>query len=255
MRQRRWLELVKDYDCEIKYHPGKANVVADVLSRKKQSSLGCVLTYEEELVKELENLRLEVVVPPQSMSELLAALVIKPDLCSRIIEARRKDEKQEMLWYQIRMAHANDCRKAHDNVILYKNRLTVPNDFELKNEILEEAHSTLYSAHPGWTKMYRNLKPSFHWSGMKRDIAKFVEWCLACQWVKFLHQWPYGQLHPLEISEWKWDHITMDFVTKLPRTRRGNMAIWVIVDRLTKCAHFLLIPETYGADQLAKIYI
>lgn len=88
---------------------------------------------------------------------------------------------------------------------------------------------------------------------MKRDIANFVEHCLVCQQVKALYQRPYGQLQPLEIPEWKWDHIAMDFATKLPRTRRGNTAIWVIVYRLTKCAHFVLVPETYGADQLAKI--
>lgn len=103
--------------------------------------------------------------------------------------------------------------------------------------------------------MYQDLKQKFWWEGMKRGIALFVERCLACQQVKALHQRPYGTLQPLEIPEWKWDHITMDFVTRLPKSKRGNTAIWVIVDRLTKSAHFISIPITYGSDKLAIIYV
>lgn len=90
---------------------------------------------------------------------------------------------------------------------------------------------------------------------MKRSVTMFVERCLACQQVKALHQRPYGKLQPLEIPEWKWDHITMDFVTGLPKTKQGNTAIWVIVDRLTKCAHFIPIHITYGSEKLAQLYV
>ena len=88
--------------------------------------------------------------------------------------------------------------------------------------------------------MYKDLRQNYWWSGMKRDITQFVARCLVCQQVKAEHQRPAGFLQPLSIPEWKWEHITMDFVTGLPRTLGGNNAIWVIVDLLTKSAHFLL---------------
>jgi len=90
---------------------------------------------------------------------------------------------------------------------------------------------------------------------MKRDVAWFVERCLTCRRVKAEHQRPHGKLQPLEIPEWKWEQITMDFITKLPRTARGVDAIWVIVDRLTKSAHFLAISESSSAEKLAEIYV
>lgn len=90
---------------------------------------------------------------------------------------------------------------------------------------------------------------------MKKDVAYFVERCLTCLKVKAEHQRPSGQLQQIEIPKWKWDHITMDFVTKLPKTPKGYDAIWVIVDRLTKSAHFLPIKESYRLDRLAKLYI
>ena len=102
--------------------------------------------------------------------------------------------------------------------------------------------------------MYRDLKRSYWWNGMKKDIAVFVAQCLVCQQIKAEHQRPAGLLQKIEIPEWKWEHITMDFVVGLPRTRKGHDAIWVIVDRLTKSAHFLPIRRTDSLDQLAELY-
>ena len=90
---------------------------------------------------------------------------------------------------------------------------------------------------------------------MKREVAEFVARCLICQQVKAEHQRPAGLLQPLPIPEWKWEHITMDFVSGLPRTQRGHDCIWVIVDRLTKSAHFLPTRVTYGFDKLAQLYV
>ncbi|KAL0411152.1 UNVERIFIED_CONTAM: Transposon Ty3-I Gag-Pol polyprotein [Sesamum latifolium] len=103
--------------------------------------------------------------------------------------------------------------------------------------------------------MYRDLKRNFWWSGMKRDVEDFVARCLNCQKVKAEHQRPSGWLQPLDIPEWKWEHITMDFVTGLPRTRQGHDFIWVIVDRLAKSAHFIPVRTTYTLDKLVTIYI
>lgn len=109
--------------------------------------------------------------------------------------------------------------------------------------------------HPGSTKMYWNLKPYYWWPTMKKDVTEFVSRCLTCQQVKAEHQVPTGKLQPLSIPVWKWENITMDFVLGLPRTLRKHDAVWVIIDRLTKSAHFLPIQQTYSLDKLATLYI
>ncbi|GJQ92099.1 retrovirus-related pol polyprotein from transposon TNT 1-94 [Tanacetum coccineum] len=121
--------------------------------------------------------------------------------------------------------------------------------------IMDEAHKSKYSVHPGADKMYHDLRDMYWWPGMKRDIATYVSKCLTCSKVKAEHQRPSGLLQQPEIPEWKWDKITMDFITKLPRSKNGHDTIWVIVDRLTKSAYFLAIREDYSTERLAKIYI
>ncbi|XP_028096045.1 uncharacterized protein LOC114295956 [Camellia sinensis] len=103
--------------------------------------------------------------------------------------------------------------------------------------------------------MYKDLKRNFWWNNMKREIAQYVAQCLVCQQVKVEYQRPAGKLQHLPIPEWKWEHITMDFVTGLPRTQGGNNAIWVIVDRLTKSTHFLAFKVGFSLEKFAKLYI
>ena len=103
--------------------------------------------------------------------------------------------------------------------------------------------------------MYQDLKEKFWWHGMKREIALFIQKCDICQRVKAEHQRPAGLLQPLKIPEWKWDEVGMDFITGLPKSNRGHDSIWVIVDRLTKVAHFIPVKTTYRSDQLADLYI
>ncbi|KAL5564136.1 hypothetical protein UlMin_027300 [Ulmus minor] len=103
--------------------------------------------------------------------------------------------------------------------------------------------------------MYQDLKERFWWSGMKKEVAEYVAKCLICQKVKAEHQRPGGELQPLDIPEWKWDQITMDFVVGLPRTAKVHDAIWVVVDRLTKSAHFMSIKTTFSLEQLAALYV
>lgn len=142
-----------------------------------------------------------------------------------------------------------------DGILRFQNRLCVPNDNELREMILKEAHSSAYSVHPGASKIYKDLRQNFWWSDMKREVAKYVSRCLTCQQVKIEHQRPAGELQPLPIPEWKWEDIAMDFVVGLPRTQKGNNAIWVIVDRLTKSAHFLAIKITWGPEKLAQLFL
>ena len=103
--------------------------------------------------------------------------------------------------------------------------------------------------------MYHDLSRQFWWRGMKRDVTLFVSKCLTCQQVKAKHQRPASLLQPLQIAEWKWEHVTMDFVVGLPRTQRGNDAIWVIVDKLNKSTHFISMYTSVSVECLAELYI
>ncbi|GJS42398.1 hypothetical protein Tco_0567441 [Tanacetum coccineum] len=126
---------------------------------------------------------------------------------------------------------------------------------DLRTLVMHESHKLKYSIHPGSDKMYQDLKQLYWWPNMKANIAIYVSKCLTCAKVKAEHQKPSGLLVQLEIPEWKWDKITMDFVTKLPKTANGYDTIWVIVDRLTKSAHLLPMRETDPMEKLMKLYM
>jgi hypothetical protein len=131
----------------------------------------------------------------------------------------------------------------------------VPKDFELHRKIMDEAHCSRYSIHPGTNKMYQDLKKNFWWTRMKREIAKYVFECDTCQRVKADHLRPAENLQPLSIPEWKWENICMDFIVGLPHTSRGYKSIWVVVDRLTKSTHFIPVATTYRVMQYAELYM
>ncbi|GJY44441.1 putative reverse transcriptase domain-containing protein [Tanacetum coccineum] len=128
-------------------------------------------------------------------------------------------------------------------------------DGDLRSVIMHESHKSKYSIHPGSEKMYQDVKKLYWWPNMKADIATYVSKCLTCARVKAEHQRPSGLLVQPAIPEWKWDNITMDFITKLPKSSQGFDTIWVIVDRLTKSAHFLPIRENDPLDKLARLYL
>ncbi|GJW24370.1 reverse transcriptase domain-containing protein [Tanacetum coccineum] len=141
-----------------------------------------------------------------------------------------------------------------DGSLYFMDRIWVLLVGGMRTVIISEAHNSRYFVHPGADKMYYDLRDMYWWPGMKRDIATYVSKCLTCAKVKAEHQRPSGLLQQPEIPEWKWENITMDFITKLPRTRNGHDAIWVVVDRLTKSAHFLAICEDYSTEKLARLY-
>ncbi|GJS11818.1 putative reverse transcriptase domain-containing protein [Tanacetum coccineum] len=176
-------QLFSDYECEIRYHLGKANVVADALSRKEK---------------------------------------VKP---RRVRAMAMTIQSRVLLVGGVRMI------------------------------IMDEAHKTRYSVHLGADKMYHDVRDMYWWPGMKRDIATYVSKCLTCAKVKVEHQRPSGLLQQPEIPEWKWDKITIDFITKLHRSKSGHDSIWVIVDRLTKSANFLATREDCSMKKLARLYI
>ncbi|WVZ90038.1 LOW QUALITY PROTEIN: hypothetical protein U9M48_036371 [Paspalum notatum var. saurae] len=248
MRQRRWLKLIKDYDMEIHYHPGTDSAVADALSRKSYANMALGFMMPHELCEEFERLSLGFL-----HHTTAAAFEAEPTLEQKIREHQKDDEKLQEIRELLKLGKAPHFREYEQETLWYKNRICVPNVDSIRKLILSEAHDTAYSIHPGSTKMYYDLKERFWWYGMKRAVAEYVAICDTCQRVKAEHQRQAGLLQPLKVPEWKWEEITMDFIVGLPRTQKGYNSIWVVVDRLTKVAHFIPVNTTYSGAKLAEI--
>ncbi|GJY48552.1 reverse transcriptase domain-containing protein [Tanacetum coccineum] len=228
MRQRRWIELLSDYDCKIRYHPGKANVVADALSRKER----------------IEPLRVRALV-----------MTIGLDLPSRILEAQKEAIRVENIKAEDISGMLKKLEARTDGTLCLDNRSWLPCYGNTRSLIMHESHKSKYSIHPGADKMYHDLKMLYWWPNMKADIATYVSKCLTYAKVKAEHQRPSGLLVQPDIPEWKWEKIKMDFITKLPKRAAGYDSIWFIVDRLTKSAHFLPMKETDSIEKLTRLYM
>nr|GEZ30465.1 putative reverse transcriptase domain-containing protein [Tanacetum cinerariifolium] len=222
MRQRRWIELFSDYDCKIRYHPGKANVVADALSRKERAK-------------------------PRRVRAM--SMTILSSIKAKILEAQSEAFKNANTPTKMMKGLDNQLERKKDGGLYLAERIWVPVYGNLRTLIMNEAHATRYSIHPGADKIYYDLR-GLYWWPMKKDIATYVSKCLTCSKVKAEHQKPSGLLQQPEIPKWKWENIIMDFVNKLPRTRSGHDSILVIVDRLAKSAHFLAIRKDYKTEKL-----
>nr|GEX01809.1 putative reverse transcriptase domain-containing protein [Tanacetum cinerariifolium] len=233
MRKRHWLELLSDYDCDIRYHLRKANIIADALSRKEQS----------------RPLRVRALV-----------MTVGLNLPKKILEAQTKALKLENLSAEdvrgmIRKDIPKEKLEPHtDGTLCLNNKSWVPCFGDLRALIMHESYKSKYSIHPGSNKIYQDLKQLYWWPNMKADISTYVGKCLTCSKVKAEHQKPFGLLVQLEILKWKWEKITMDFITKLLKTTNGYDTIWVIIDRLTKSAHFLPIRENDQMEKLMRLF-
>jgi hypothetical protein len=250
LRQRRWLELIKDYDLEIHYHPGKADLVADALSRKEHVHSVIVAQLPDEIVEDFKRLNLGIVAHTEGVT-----IDVEPTLEQEIRKGQLGDAKIKEIKDLITEGRVPEFTEDEQGTVWFKDRMCVPDIESLRETILKEAHDLDYSIHPGSTKMYQDLKRKYWWYGLKRDVAAHVAMCDVCQRVKAEHQRPAGLLHPLKIPEWKWEEIGMDFITGLPCTQKGYDAIWVIVDRLTKVAHFIPVKTTYKGSQLVELYM
>ncbi|KAK2420476.1 hypothetical protein QL285_031201 [Trifolium repens] len=220
--------------------------------RKSVSVCSAQMASQQELLREFRDLHLEVEFALENMR--LGMITISNGLLGDI--ANCQDDKFFMEKRALIVRETNrDFKVGSDNILRCQGRVCVPDAMNLRNTILGEAHKSKLSIHPGATKMYQDLRHDFWWPGMKKDVAEYVASCLTCQKAKIEHQRPAGMLQSLDIPEWKWDSISMDFITGLPRTRRKHDSIWVIVDRLTKSAHFLPVRTTDTAAKLTDIYI
>ncbi|GJU63788.1 putative nucleotidyltransferase, ribonuclease H, partial [Tanacetum coccineum] len=199
MRQRRWLELLSDYDCELRYHPGKANVVADALSRKSR---------------------------PKPLRVRALVMTIGLNLPARILNAQVEARKEENYGTEDLHGMIKNLEPRADGTLCLKNRSWIPLFGDLRALIMHESHKSKYSIHPGSDKMYQDLKKLYWWPNMKAEIATYVKKCMTCAKVKAEYQKPSGLLVQPKIPKWKWENITMDFVTKLPKMASGQDMIW-----------------------------
>ncbi|KAA3488005.1 DNA/RNA polymerases superfamily protein [Gossypium australe] len=213
LRQRRWLELIKDYELVVDYHPGKANVVADALRRKSLFALRAM------------NTRMALL----NNGSILAELRARPLFLQNICEAQKGDSDLQAKRVLCESNVESDFRVSFDGCLMFRDRVCVPRDDELIQKILQEAHSGCLSVHPGSTKMYNDLKKWYWWPNMKKDISEFVSRCLICQQVKAEHQVPSGLLQHIMVPEWKSDCISMDFVTEIVRLH--GVPLSIISDR------------------------
>ncbi|KAA3477305.1 integrase [Gossypium australe] len=225
LRQGRWIELIKDYELVIVYHLGKADVVTDALSRKSLFVLRAMNTR----------------VTLSDDGSILVELKARPMFLQEIFEAQKDDSD-----LQTKRINSGGC-------LMFRDRVCVSRNDELVRKILHKVHSGCLSIHPGSTKMFNDLKKWYWW--LKKDISKFVSRCLICQQVKAEHQVPSGLLQPIMVPEWKWDRVTMDFVMGLLLTPSKKDVVWLVVERLTKSAHFIPVRIDYSLDKLADLYV
>src|ERR1043165_1917356 len=186
----------------------------------------------------------------------LSSLVIEPTIRERIRDAQLSSSMIQKVKQGIEaLVPKYGCFSVHsDGTVMFEDRAVVPKEGDLREVIMKEAHDSKISIHPGSTKMYQDLKQSFWWTRMKRDVARFVSQCDVWKRVKTQHQKPAGLLQPLEVPEWKWDHIEMDFVTGFLRSQKGNNAVFVVIDNLSKVAHFVAVKDSISVAQLADLY-
>jgi transposase InsO family protein len=215
-RQARWLEFLQQYNFEIKYKPGKSNVVADALSR---SPIGAISLLDSER------------------------------------EAWQRDQQEDARLRAISSGLSEPRNRLYslkDGLLYYQDKLCVPKT--RRETLLQESHDIPIAGHVGVDKMYRALLLHYYWPRMLSDVQHYVRNCDACQRNKPSNQHPAGLLQPLPIPERRWESISLDFIMSLPRTARGHDAILVIVDRLSKRAHFIPTWTTVTAEETAKLF-
>eukprot|EP00253_Pinus_taeda_P017239 PITA_17239 len=228
-RQARWVDFLGNFDFEIKHLKGKENRVADALSRK----VHCI--YEIGISQGWSTLDQE------------------------IEEAATQDQIYLQKRHLVQNSDARSIQQGYTlnaaGMLCFQKKIYIPNQSSIKEKILDENHRSPYAGHPSYQKLITSLRKEYYWPGMKKDVVEYLARCLECQQVKAEHQHPAGLLQPIPIPEWKWETITMDFITGLPKSKRSNDSIMVVVDKLSKSAHFIPVQSTYRAAQIANIFM
>jgi hypothetical protein len=204
IRQQKWVSKIQACDFDIEFVKGKNNVVADALSRRLTSYALLEFSVEWKL-------------------HLLVEYFKNKFVCE-LMDGQNQDERLQIL----------------DDLIYYKGRIYVVKKSKFKERVLRTVHDSPLVEHQGFLKTYRQIRGRFAWKGLKEDAMHYVRECTTCQQNKVEHTHPAGLLQPLPILAYKWESISMDFITDLPKVQ-GKDGIFVIVDRLTKFAHFFAI--------------
>ncbi len=223
MRQRRWVEFLQEFSFEIKFRPGKENQAADALSRRVVA-----------LAISLVNSTL-----PEEVQQIISDDEFFGPL---ILEVQRQSNLKHLEDYTFK-----------EGLLFFKKRLCVPGP--LRAQILKEAHEPPLATHPGYQKMFSSLKENFFWPRMKKDTLEFTKQCLVCQKVKAERIKIPGKLQPLDIPQMKWECISMDFITGLPKVAGNFDSIFVVVDKLTKVAHLIPTRTTASASDIAQLFV
>jgi hypothetical protein len=228
-KKSRWLEFLCEYKFDIKHIKGKENKLIYALSRRvHELHTTTISMYQNDLKGKIyEDAKVDL-----QYMEL-------------VTQSQQGKMKQKVEYYEL----------GNDGILLYINKIYVPNSHELKSIILKEMHNLPYVGHPGYQKTVATVKSQYYRPSMKKEIVEYIDKCLECQKVKDEHKHLAGLLQPLPIPERKWDVVIMNFNTKFPRTRKQHDGIMVVVEKLTKAAHFIPMKVTYKATNVVDIYM
>ncbi|KAH9657886.1 Endonuclease [Citrus sinensis] len=222
-KQARWQDFLAEFDYRLEYKPGKANVVADALSRKAELATLSMSQPKSDLVSRIK--------------ESLQQDPLAKDLLEKVLEGKTRRFWQE------------------EGILLTKgDRLFVPRWGNLRKEVIKECHDSKWAGHPGIERTTALVQASYFWPHMRDDIEAYVRTCLVCQQDKVDHQLPAGLLEPLPLATRPWESVSMDFITSLPKSE-GCGSIMVVVDRYSKYATFIAAPVDCKADEAARLFV
>lgn len=224
--QQHYLSKLLGYEYTIAYKPGKDNLVADALSRQSEPATAQFLGFSTPQFVFLDNL----------------------------IKENQSDPELATLHQQvINDPHSYSDLTIKDGLLFKNGKLLLSSTSPLRHSILHEFHSTPVGGHGGIYKTLKKISSNFVWPGLKADVESFVKSCEVCQQTKYVTSSPAGLLQPIPIPTKVWHDLAMDFITHLP-SYKGNTTILVVVDRVSKAAHFGMLPSTYTAYSVAELF-
>ncbi|QRV96371.1 Retrotransposable element Tf2 protein [Ceratobasidium sp. AG-Ba] len=220
-RLARWAGFLSEFNFQLKYRPGKTNGKADILSRKdEQGPLGG---------------------PDEVLDDRICDAYLQDERLSHIIEALQKNDKvKNWSW--------------NDGLLMFKNKIYVPNDDSIRKDILASRHDNMAAGHPGQLRTLELVNQKYYWKSLKKSVTSYVSHCESCIRNKHSNQLPPGLLNPIELPSRPWDHINYDLITGLPESE-GFDAILTVVDRMSRMVHFIPTTSRASAVDVANLFV